>query len=74
MAAENGYRTGPANRARRQLVADAGKTYNSAMSVIAQRSIKQAGAYMSQYFTSQNWIPQALVQMCSLRSYKLYKL
>lgn len=40
----------------------AAKTYNSAMAVMAQRSAKQAVAYMSQYFASQGWIPQAMVQ------------
>jgi Domain of unknown function (DUF4410) len=44
------------------LAAGAGKTYTSAMSVMAQRSANQAVAYMSQYFASQNWIPQSLVQ------------
>ncbi|MBV8361466.1 MAG: DUF4410 domain-containing protein, partial [Deltaproteobacteria bacterium] len=44
------------------LAAGAGKTYTSAMSVMAQRSAKQAVAYMSQYFASQGWIPQTMVQ------------
>jgi hypothetical protein len=44
------------------LAAGAGKTYTSAMSVMAQRSGKQAVAYMSQYFASQQWIPQTMVQ------------
>lgn len=44
------------------LAAGAGKTYTSAMSVMAQRSAKQAVAYMSQYFASQGWIPQSMVQ------------
>jgi len=44
------------------LAAGAGKTYTSAMSVMAQRSAKQAVAYMSQYFASQGWIPQNMVQ------------
>lgn len=44
------------------LAAGAGKTYTSAMSVMAQRGAKQAVAYMSQYFASQEWIPQSMVQ------------
>jgi Domain of unknown function (DUF4410) len=44
------------------LAAGAGKTYTSAMSVMAQRSAKQAVAYMSQYFASQGWISQNMVQ------------
>ena len=44
------------------LAAGAGKTYTSAVSVMAQRSAKQAVAYMSQYFASQGWIPQTMVQ------------
>jgi hypothetical protein len=44
------------------LAAGAGKTYTSAMSVMAQRSAKQAVAYMSQYFANQEWIPQTMVQ------------
>jgi len=44
------------------LAGGAAKTYNSAMSVMAQRSAKQAVAYMSQYFASQRWIPQTMVQ------------
>ena len=44
------------------LAAGAGKTYTSAMSVMAQRSAKQAVAYMSKYFASQKWIPQTMVQ------------
>jgi hypothetical protein len=42
------------------LAAGAGKTYTSAMSVMAQRSAKQAVAYISQYFASQGWIPQSV--------------
>jgi hypothetical protein len=44
------------------LAAGAGKTYTSAMSVMAQRSAKQAVAYMSQYFANQAWIPQTMAQ------------
>jgi hypothetical protein len=44
------------------LAAGAGKTYTSAMSVMADRSAKHAVAYMSQYFASQQWIPQNMVQ------------
>ncbi|MBV8056243.1 MAG: DUF4410 domain-containing protein [Deltaproteobacteria bacterium] len=44
------------------LAAGAGKTYTSAMSVMAQRSAKQAVAYMSQYFATQGWIPQSMAQ------------
>jgi hypothetical protein len=44
------------------LAAGAGKTYTSAMSVMAQRSAKQAVAFMSQYFATQNWSPQTMVQ------------
>ncbi len=44
------------------LAAGAGKTYTSAMSVMAKRSAKQAVAYMSQYFANQNWIPQTMIQ------------
>jgi uncharacterized protein DUF4410 len=44
------------------LAAGAGKTYTSAMSVMAQRSAKQAVAHMSQYFASQGWIPQSMAQ------------
>jgi hypothetical protein len=44
------------------LAAGAGKTYTSAMSVMAQRSAKRAVACMSQYFASQGWIPQSMVQ------------
>jgi hypothetical protein len=42
--------------------ARAGKTYTSSTGVMAQRSAKQAVAYMSQYFASQGWIPQTMVQ------------
>jgi Domain of unknown function (DUF4410) len=44
------------------LAGGAAKTYTSAMSVMAQRSAKQAIAYISQYFASQGWIPQSMVQ------------
>jgi hypothetical protein len=44
------------------LAAGAGKTYTSAMSVMAQRSAKQAIAYMSQYFANQRWVPQTMVE------------
>jgi Domain of unknown function (DUF4410) len=44
------------------LAAAGGKTYTSAISVMAQRSAKQAVAYMSQYFASQQWIPQNMAQ------------
>jgi hypothetical protein len=44
------------------LAAGAGKTYTSATSVMAQRSAKQAVAHMSQYFATQEWIPQTMVQ------------
>jgi hypothetical protein len=44
------------------LAAGAGKTYTSAMSVMAQRSAKKAVAFMSQYFATQGWIPQSMVQ------------
>jgi hypothetical protein len=44
------------------LAAGAGKTYNAAMSRMAQRSAKQAVSYMSQYFASQQWIPQSMAQ------------
>ncbi len=50
------------------LAAGAGKTYTSAMSVMAQRSAKQAVAYMSQYFASQGWIPQSMVQTADTNS------
>ena len=51
----------------RTLAAGAGKTYTSAMSVMAQRGAKQAVAYMFQYFASQNWIPQSMVQTADTR-------
>ena len=44
------------------LAAGAGKTYTSAMGVMAQRSAKQTVAYMSSYFATQGWIPQTMVQ------------
>jgi hypothetical protein len=44
------------------VAAGAGKTYTSSTGVMAQRSAKQAVAYMSQYFASQGWIPQTMVQ------------
>jgi hypothetical protein len=44
------------------LASGAAKTYTSAMSVMAQRSARQAVAYMSQYFAAQAWIPQTMVQ------------
>lgn len=44
------------------LAAAGGKTYTSAMSVMAQRSAKQAVANMSQYFASQQWIPQSMAE------------
>jgi hypothetical protein len=53
------------------LAAGAGKTYTSAMSVMAQRSAKQAVAYMSQYFANQQWIPQNMVQTADTGSSSL---
>jgi hypothetical protein len=50
------------------LAAGTGKTYTSAMSVMAQRSAKQAVAYMSQYFANQGWIPQSMVQTADTAS------
>ena len=44
------------------LAAGAGKTYTSSTAVMAQRSAKQTVAYMSQYFATQGWIPQTMVQ------------
>jgi len=44
------------------LAAGAGKTYTSSVGVMAQRSAKQTVAYMSQYFATQGWIPQTMVQ------------
>jgi hypothetical protein len=44
------------------LAAGAGKTYTSSTGVMAQRSSKQTVAYMSQYFATQGWIPQTMVQ------------
>jgi hypothetical protein len=44
------------------LAAGAGKTYTSSTGVMAQRSAKQSVAYMSQYFATQGWIPQTMVQ------------
>ncbi|MBV8054926.1 MAG: DUF4410 domain-containing protein [Deltaproteobacteria bacterium] len=44
------------------LAGGAGKTYTSSTGVMAQRSAKQTVAYMSQYFATQGWIPQTMVQ------------
>jgi Domain of unknown function (DUF4410) len=44
------------------LAAGAGKTYTSSTGVMAQRSANQSVAYMSQYFATQGWIPQTMVQ------------
>jgi len=49
------------------LAAAGGKSYTSAMSVMAQRCAKQAVAYMSQYFASQQWIPPSMVQTADTR-------
>ena len=44
------------------LAAGAGKTYTSSTGVMAKRSAKQTVAYMSQFFATQGWIPQTMVQ------------
>jgi len=44
------------------LAAGGVKTYTSSTGVMAQRSAKQTVAYMSQYFATQGWIPQTMVQ------------
>ena len=50
------------------LAAGAGKTYTSSTGVMAQRSAKQTVAYMSQYFATQGWIPQTIVQAADTNS------
>jgi hypothetical protein len=50
------------------LAAGTGETYTSSTIVMAQRSAKQAVAYMSQYFASQGWIPQTMVQAADTNS------
>jgi hypothetical protein len=44
------------------LAAGGAKTLTSSTTVMAQRSAKQTVAYMSQYFATQGWIPQTMVQ------------
>jgi hypothetical protein len=43
-------------------LAAGGKLYTSSLPVMAQRSATQTVAYMSQYFATQGWIPQTMVQ------------
>lgn len=50
------------------LAAGAGKTYTSSIGVMAKRSAKQTVAYMSQYFATQGWIPQTMVQAADTNS------